>query len=253
MNMILFGDGHSGVEQGDSLQIRPQRQYDCVLSNIPFSLDVSADSLKLLDASARDADEACLLHCWNSVKPGGKGAVVLPEGLVVNEGHGGLWDRIYSESRVRVIATLPRGTFAPYTEAGTKILYFTDKGRKRTKWFYQASIAGPKTRGETIDRDEFLFFYRDSDSPSDECPAGIEVVRPKANRPWRVPSGRATVPLESIASISNGQSITEETAVRGSIPVVAGGRVSSYTHNRSNADGGCFTISKSGANSGYAW
>ena len=40
MNMILFGDGHSGVVQGDSLSHGGTRLYDCVLSNIPFSLDV---------------------------------------------------------------------------------------------------------------------------------------------------------------------------------------------------------------------
>ena len=71
MNMILFGDGHSGVSQGDSLQPKPRADHNCVLSNIPFSLDLDSDSLQVIDATAKDADEACFLHCFKSIKRGG--------------------------------------------------------------------------------------------------------------------------------------------------------------------------------------
>ena len=37
MNMILFGDGHSGVEQQDSLKTSTTAEFNNVLSNIPFS------------------------------------------------------------------------------------------------------------------------------------------------------------------------------------------------------------------------
>lgn len=256
MNMILFGDGHSGVGQGDSLQPQPdQSQYDCILSNIPFSLDVDGDTLRMLDPDAKDADEACLLHCFNSVKRGGRGAIVLPEGLVVNRGHEALWERIFAGCRVRAIAALPRGTFAPYTDAGTNVLYFTDKGERETEWYYHANIHGERAKGAAIDRDEFLFFRQDSDSPPDECPKGVEVVRVKdgRGRSWSVPPGSDVVLLGAVASITNGNSITKAEATPGPFPVVAGGRVSAYTHDKSNADGQCFTVSKTGAYAGYAW
>ena len=255
MNMILFGDGHSGVEQGDSLQPLHGQQHDCVLSNIPFSLDVDGDTLQMLGTEAKDADEACLLHCFNSVKRGGAGAVVLPEGLVVNRDHKALWERIFAGCRVRLIASLPRGTFAPYTDAGTNVLYFTDKGERGTEWYYHANIDGEKAKGATIDSDEFLFFHRDSDSPPDEWPQGVQVVSVKdgGGRTWSVPSGRDVVSLGAIASITDGNSITKAAATPGPFPVIAGGRVSPYTHHRSNADGQCFTVSKSGAYAGYAW
>ncbi len=258
MNMILFGDGNSGVVQGDSLALhQEQPQHDCVLSNIPFSLDIDSDTLRILNANAKDADEACLLHCFNSVKRGGKGAIVLPEGLVVNREHAALWERIFADCLVRVIATLPRGTFAPYTDAGTNILYFTDKGERKTDWYYRVNINGDKAKGVTIDSDEFLFFHRNIDPPlgGDQCPDDVEVVRVKdgRNRTWSIAPGNNIVTLRTVASISNGSSITEAHASPGPFPVVAGGRVSAYTHNKSNADGGCFTVSKSGAYAGYAW
>ena len=252
MNMILFGDGHSGVNQGNSL-VPANEAHDCVLSNIPFSLEVDADVITAVDAGAQDADEACLLHCFNSLKQGGSMAIVVPEGLVVNQDHSALWKRIFKGSRVRVIAALPRGTFSPYTEAGTNILYLTDKGTKETEWYYRAAIAGEKARGETIGTDEFLFFYRDADEPIEHAPSGVEVVRIDGRREWNIASGSDVVLLEEVASIDNGKMITKAYSTPGSIPVIAGGRVPAYTHNEANTQGHCFTISKSGAYSGYVW
>lgn len=80
MNMILFGDGHSGVEQGDSLShLKQLGSYDNVLSNIPFSLNVEPVPLRVVDPTASDADEACLLHCFNRLEVGGQMCVVVPE------------------------------------------------------------------------------------------------------------------------------------------------------------------------------
>lgn len=183
------------------------------------------------------------------------GAIFLPEGLVVNWEHEALWEQIFAGCRVRIIAGLPRGTFAPYTDAGANVLYFMDKSECEAEWYYRANIDSDKTRGVAIDSDEFLFFHRDSDSPPDECPKGVEVMRVKGGRgkPWSVPLGIDVVSLGTIASITNGKAITEADAIHGPSPVIAGGRVSAYTHDKSNAEGQCITVSKSGAYAGYAW
>lgn len=194
MNMILFGDGHSGVEQGDSLSHgRQTGDFDNVLSNIPFSLDVEPLSLRIVDRDATDSDEACLLHCFNRLRDGGKMCVVIPEGLVVNRSHRSLWHRLCNESRIRAVMILPRGTFEPYTSAGTRLLYLTDKGRSVTDWYYQANLEGAKA-GPSIGLDEFAFFYQPSDEPLLDLPDGVEVVRIDnrsdrrrftIKRPWR--------------------------------------------------------------------
>ena len=262
MNMILFGDGHAGVEQGDSLShLKQSGSYDNVLSNIPFSQKVESVSLRVVDAAATDADEACLLHCFNRLNDGGQMAVVIPEGLVVNKSHRALWHRLCNESRIRAIMMLPRGTFAPYTSAGTRLLYLTDKGRGVTDWYYQANLQGAKA-GPSIGLDEFAFFYQASDEPPDSVPDGVEVVRIdnradknrfSIRRPWRR-SGSDMIPLSDIASINNGRIITQATANPGDIPVIAGGRGKvAYYHDRANVDGPSITISKSGAYAGYVW
>lgn len=37
MNMILHGDGHSGICQIDTLQNPIESEYDVVITNMPFS------------------------------------------------------------------------------------------------------------------------------------------------------------------------------------------------------------------------
>lgn len=58
-------------------------------------------------------------------------------------------------------------------------------------------------------------------------------------------------PLGDIVNIRKGQMITEELAVKGTIPVIAGGKKPAYYHNKANRFGNTITISASGANAGY--
>lgn len=57
--------------------------------------------------------------------------------------------------------------------------------------------------------------------------------------------------LGDIAEICKGQVITEGSAKRGTIPVIAGGKSPAYYHDTPNRPANCVTISASGANAGY--
>ena len=62
------------------------------------------------------------------------------------------------------------------------------------------------------------------------------------------------VMLQKVADLENGKSITEATTTLGDIPVIAGGRGTiPYSHGEYNYSGNVFTVSKSGAYSGYVW
>ena len=273
MNMILFGDGHSGVLQGDSLLMDTAGEYNNVLSNIPFSLkNISKDILKLSQGhSAKDADEACVLKCFNSLKIGGSMAIVVPEGILVNKAHRELLRFILINSRVRMLVRLPRGCFAPYTDAKTGIIYLTDKNVAKTDWFYRVTINndGFNSKRNPIkginDLDNLLFFHTQSENPVENLPEDIEigVVQVKniqsdrgfsLHEDWKVGNHPEYVNLEEVAILKNGKSITEETTTEGNIPVIAGGKGTvPYTHGESNYPGNVFTLSKSGAYSGYVW
>lgn len=57
--------------------------------------------------------------------------------------------------------------------------------------------------------------------------------------------------LGEVAEIKKGQLITEKTAVFGNIPVIGGGMIVSYYHNKPNRISNTIAISASGANAGY--
>lgn len=59
--------------------------------------------------------------------------------------------------------------------------------------------------------------------------------------------------LKSIAEIKKGNSITKEQVIVGNYPVIAGGQISPYTHNKFNFSGNVVTISASGAYAGFVW
>lgn len=271
MNMILFGDGHSGVRQQDSLRNIRRAEYDNVLSNIPFSQSVSEDVLNALDGIAKDADEACALACFESLKTGGSMAIVVPEGLLVNRKKLEFLRYLMRNSQVRLIIRLPRGCFSPYTEAKTGIIYLTDKGVGRTDWFFQAIVEndGFDSRRRPVagisDLDKILFYFDGALRPSHSLAADLDVsvvsVRNLQSKtafylhsPWRLDPGGTYTELQSVAILRNGKSITKSATVPGDVPVIAGGGgTSPYTHNKSNYSGNVFTVSKSGAYAGYVW
>ena len=57
--------------------------------------------------------------------------------------------------------------------------------------------------------------------------------------------------LGEVLEIQKGQLITEKEAVPGAVPVIAGGKVPAYFHNRPNRTGKTITVSASGASAGY--
>ena len=89
--------------------------------------------------------------------------------------------------------------------------------------------------------------------PPSDIPVGVEVADVGGVRRWRVAPSSDVVLLDEVADIVNGRTITKAKTKLGHVQVIAGGRTPAYLHNESNTDGGCFTISKSGAYSGYVW
>lgn len=64
-------------------------------------------------------------------------------------------------------------------------------------------------------------------------------------------SSLSKIYLKDVCLIQKGTSITKKDTVKGSIPVVAGGKNPAYYHNISNRVGQVISISASGANAGY--
>lgn len=100
MNMILHGNETADIRQGDTLT-SPEfknpdgslKTFDFAVANPPFSLkswrnglDVDNDPYKRFDGygipPAKNGDYAFLLHFIRSLKSNGKGAIILPHGVL---------------------------------------------------------------------------------------------------------------------------------------------------------------------------
>jgi len=70
----------------------------------------------------------------------------------------------------------------------------------------------------------------------------------KFDEVWKTPKLEF---LGDITLIQKGKTITESKAIKGNIPVIAGGQNYAYYHNESNRDGNIVTVSASGAYAGF--
>lgn len=74
------------------------------------------------------------------------------------------------------------------------------------------------------------------------------------NKHYRIQGGKyKNEPLNKLAILQKGQSITSDEVIKGDYPVIAGGQTSPYNHHIANHNGNVITVSASGAYSGYVW
>ena len=145
-NMIVHGiDVPTGIVHDNTLS-RPLRditmrdRVDVVLTNPPFG-GMEEDGIENnfpADFRTRETADLFLVLIIEMLKPGGRAAVVLPDGTLFGEGvKTRIKERLLTECDLHTIVRLPKGVFAPYTSIKTNILFF-EKGRPTTEvWYYE--------------------------------------------------------------------------------------------------------------------
>ncbi len=136
MNMILFGDGHSNIKKQDTLSDYVNQKYDIVITNPPYSQQTRFGYLYPIQSNNGDA--ICSLHCFEALKLGGRGCLLVKENFVSDGGDvGKVREYIFNNSSNVSIVSLPRKFFEPYTPTKTSIVYF-EKNRKISNTFFFA-------------------------------------------------------------------------------------------------------------------
>jgi len=158
-NMIVHGiDVPTNIRHDNTLS-RPLRDYgpkdrvDVILTNPPFGgQEEPGIEQNFPDAfRTRETADLFLALILNLLKPGGRAAVVLPDGSLFGEGvKTRLKEKLLEDCELHTIVRLPKGVFAPYTSIQTNILFF-DKGRPtQDVWFYEHPYpAGAKSYSKT--------------------------------------------------------------------------------------------------------
>ena len=151
MNMMTHGVENPIIEYRDSLSDQnPDREkYTLILANPPFkgSLDADTVSPDLLKVCKTKKTELLFLALFlRMLKVGGRGAVIVPDGVLFGSStaHKAIRKELVEGNRLEAVISMPSGVFKPYAGVSTGILVFTKTGHGGTDkvWFYDMRADG---------------------------------------------------------------------------------------------------------------
>jgi type I restriction enzyme M protein len=152
MNMILHHDGSSQLYNDDSLSNKAQdihkNKYDVILANPPFG-PTKQERLAQFEYHIKLYEALFIQHMMNALRPGGRAAVVLKEGLLFDSKKmlRNICRKLVEQFEVLAVISLPNGVFNPYSGAKTSIVVFRkplgrDDVRTSKVWFYRVESDG---------------------------------------------------------------------------------------------------------------
>lgn len=152
MNMYMHGFEDPNISYRDALQQLPdehQEAFDLILANPPFAGSIDASSMDPALSSLVNSKKTELLFLarfLTLLKPGGRAAVIVPEGVLFGstKAHKQLRKHLIDDQRLDAVIKLPSGAFKPYSGVSTAILCFTrtDRGSTNDVWFYEVTADG---------------------------------------------------------------------------------------------------------------
>ena len=126
---------------------------DIVLTNPPFGgkEEDGIESNFPQDFRTKETADLFLALIIRLLKPGGRAAVVLPDGSLFGEGvKTRLKEHLLEECKLHTIVRLPNSVFRPYASIGTNLLFFEKGGPTKDIWFYEHHVpAGQKAYSMT--------------------------------------------------------------------------------------------------------
>lgn len=152
MNMLLHGVENPAIENRDSLSQNHagvEGQFSLILANPPFagSLDYESTAKDLQQMVKTRKTELLFLALFlRLLKPGGRAAVIVPDGVLFGSStaHKTLRRMLVEEHKLDGIVSMPSGVFRPYAGVSTAILLFTktNSGGTDHVWFYDMQADG---------------------------------------------------------------------------------------------------------------
>jgi len=148
-NMLLHNVEDPSFVRRDNTLARPYVSWgssdrvDVVLTNPPFGgkEEDGIESNFPQHLQTRETADLFLALIIRLLKPGGRAAVVLPDGSLFGEGvKTRLKEQLLEECNLHTIVRLPNSVFRPYASIGTNLLFFEKTGPTKTIWFYEHRV-----------------------------------------------------------------------------------------------------------------
>jgi type I restriction enzyme M protein len=148
-NMLLHRIENAGFVRHGNTLARPYADYgpadrvDIVLTNPPFG-GKEEDGVENNFPShfrTRETAELFLALIIRLLKPGGRAAVVVPDGMLFGEGvETRLKEHLMEECNLHTIVRLPDSVFKPYAQLGTNLLFFEKGEPTKDIWFWEHRV-----------------------------------------------------------------------------------------------------------------
>jgi type I restriction enzyme M protein len=145
-NMILHGVEVPQNIRRDNTLTRPLRDYkpkdyvDVVVTNPPFG-GIEEDGIQYnfpANFQTKETADLFLVLIMSILKPGGRCAIVLPDGTLFGEGvKTRIKEKLLDTCNLHTVVRLPNGVFSPYTGIKTNLLFFTRGERTKEVWYYE--------------------------------------------------------------------------------------------------------------------
>ncbi|QCO54450.1 SAM-dependent DNA methyltransferase [Pseudorhodobacter turbinis] len=151
-NMLLNGVEEPDFVRHDNTLARPlvswtrDERVDIVLTNPPFG-GKEEDGIESNFPTFRTRETADLFLALiiRLLKPGGRAAVVLPDGSLFGEGiKTRLKEHLMEECNLHTIVRLPNSVFKPYASIGTNLLFFEKGTPTKDIWYWEHKV--PETQ-----------------------------------------------------------------------------------------------------------
>lgn len=147
MNLLLHGLETPNIVFGNALdvkitQIGERDRVDVILANPPFSGEEEAGIQSNFPHDGRTTETALLFLqlIMRRLKRHGKGraAVVVPHGTLFGDGvAANIKADLIEHYNLHTVVRLPEGTFSPYTDIPTNLIFFDTSGPTGDIWFYE--------------------------------------------------------------------------------------------------------------------
>jgi type I restriction enzyme M protein len=150
-DMLMHEDGHSNVRNTDALltfdnypdilalpndENRDPEVFDIIMTNPPFGSLMREEARKMLGRfqlgskkKSLPLEVLAIERCFQFMKPGGRLAIVLPDGNLANSNVQFVRDWLLDHMMLKGVVSLPTETFAPFGTATKTSLCFWQKFR----------------------------------------------------------------------------------------------------------------------------
>ena len=165
MNLYLHGvEPH--IYLGDTLY-EPDRgeRYDVVLTNPPFGTKGANQAPDREDFTIETSNKQLnfVQHVVNTLKPGGRAAMVLPDNCLFEDKAGEVFEILMQDCNLHTVLRLPRGTFTPYSQGVKANVIFFQKGYPTENvWIFDArsNVPGITKKDRPLTTEHFAEFEK---------------------------------------------------------------------------------------------